>query len=151
MHSRSSTSPWQVESRPAHSHPSLRLHFLSQPQPSALGIGLQRITLRTHHHKSMHTRTFTNYKHAPKSRHVYFSSPVSDELRAKISGIKGLVYSYGVGISGQSEIAKDMAYHRSPAQAWADSMVQWEGRNVRSYCVFYFGRVERWKASSWKP
>jgi hypothetical protein len=53
-------------------------------------------------------------------RRVYFPSPISDAARTAIRRLPGLVYRYGVGISGQQRLGWDAqrAYYRAPAVGW---------------------------------
>ncbi|KAK3303618.1 uncharacterized protein B0T15DRAFT_540788 [Chaetomium strumarium] len=93
-------------------------------------------------------------------RRVYFPSPVSDAARTAVRRLPGLVYRYGVGISGQDRLGRDTqrAYHRVPAVGWfvAEEMLgeraeegrvttkQWDGKECDELvCVMFWKDGER--------
>lgn len=54
-------------------------------------------------------------------RHVYFPAPVPDATRAAARRLPGLVYRFGMGISGQKPPLGGrewLAYYRDPAVGW---------------------------------
>ncbi|KAK4251294.1 hypothetical protein C7999DRAFT_28024 [Corynascus novoguineensis] len=102
----------------------------------------------------------TILRHHTQIRRVYFPTPVLDGARTAMRRLPGLVYRYGIGISGQNCIGGDSkrAYYRDPAVGWCvgeerlggsagEKMAttkQWDGQECDEFvCIMFWRDKER--------
>ncbi|KAK4233338.1 hypothetical protein C8A03DRAFT_38961 [Achaetomium macrosporum] len=98
-------------------------------------------------------------RHHTQIRRVYFPSRVPEAARTAIRRLPGLVYRYGMGISGQDDIGGDTrAYYRAPATGWfvgegrlgegageeVATTKQWDGKECDVFvCIMFWKDKER--------